>query len=115
MIRTVFSSVPSAPSALLCVLLAACGGSTAGAPGANAPTTQPSQPSQLAATKDPLIKAPGEAKPGDKTTCPVSGEEFVVDASSPKVELNGKTYYFCCSGCDKKFQANPAKFLAPKT
>jgi YHS domain-containing protein len=105
MIRTVLSS------ALLCVLLAACGGSSAG-PGANAPMTQAGQP---AATKDPSIKAPGDAKPGDKTTCPVSGEEFVVEASSPKVEHDGKTYYFCCSGCDKKFQANPAKFLAPKT
>ena len=60
---------------------------------------------------DGPMKAPGEATIGDTTKCPISGEEFVVDASSPKVEHNGKTYYFCCSGCKKKFEADPAKFL----
>jgi Cu+-exporting ATPase len=57
------------------------------------------------------MKAPGEANVGDTTKCPVSGEEFVVEASSPKAEYNGKTYYFCCSGCKKKFEASPEKFL----
>lgn len=57
------------------------------------------------------LKAPGTAQVGDKTTCPVSGEEFTVSASSPKVELDGKTYYFCCGDCAQKFQADPKKFL----
>ncbi|MDF2695924.1 MAG: Lead, cadmium, zinc and mercury transporting ATPase, partial [Labilithrix sp.] len=39
------------------------------------------------------------------------GEEFVVEASSPKAEHNGKTYYFCCSGCKKKFESSPETFL----
>ena len=26
----------------------------------------------------------------------------------------GKTYYFCCSGCAQKFQADPQKYLQPK-
>jgi Cu+-exporting ATPase len=56
------------------------------------------------------LKAPGTAQVGDKTTCPVSGEEFVVAADSPKTELDGKTYYFCCPGCAKKFQADPKKY-----
>jgi Cu+-exporting ATPase len=60
-------------------------------------------------------KAPGTAKIGDKTTCPVSGEEFVVTADSPKAEHEGKTYYFCCPGCDKKFKADPKKFLKTGT
>ena len=27
----------------------------------------------------------------------------------------GKTYYFCCRGCQEKFRADPAKYLMPKT
>ena len=57
----------------------------------------------------PVVPA-GEAKVGDKTKCPVSGEEFVVRADSPKVEHAGKTYYFCCAHCVQKFQANPEKY-----
>jgi YHS domain-containing protein len=56
-------------------------------------------------------KAPGTAQVGDKSVCIVSGEEITVAADSPKVEHEGKTYYFCCSGCAKKFQADPKKYL----
>jgi YHS domain-containing protein len=56
-------------------------------------------------------KAPGTAKVGDKSVCIVSGEEITVAADSPKVEHEGKTYYFCCGGCAKKFQADPKKYL----
>ena len=80
----------------LALALAACGGSST-----NTPATSASQPA---------LKAPGEARVGDKTRCPVSGEEFVVTESSPKAEYNGKTYYFCCGGCDTKFKADPQKF-----
>lgn len=80
--------------------LAACGG---GAPRAATPN----------APAGALVK-PGDAKLGDRTTCPVSGEEFVVSADSPKAEYNGKTYYFCCPGCDKKFSAEPEKFIGQK-
>jgi P-type Cu+ transporter len=27
----------------------------------------------------------------------------------------GKTYYFCCRGCQEKFRTDPAKYLMPKT
>lgn len=84
-------------------LLSACGGATP-PPAAPSATTAP-------AAGAPVV-APGDAKVGDKTTCPVSGEEFVVTAASPKVEYQGKTYFFCCSGCDKKFQADPQKYLS---
>ncbi len=60
---------------------------------------------------DGPVKPAGEAQVGDTTKCPVSGEEFVVEATSPKVEHEGKTYYFCCSGCQKKFQSDPAKYV----
>ncbi len=59
-------------------------------------------------------KVPGEAKVGDKTKCLVMGDEFVVAENSPKVEHEGKTYYFCCPGCVSKFKENPAKYLGNK-
>jgi YHS domain-containing protein len=78
-------------------LVAACGGSS----------PQPSSPAGAVGT----LKAPGEAKVGDRSKCPVSGEDFVVSETSPKVEYQGKTYYFCCPGCAKKFEGDPQKFL----
>ena len=56
------------------------------------------------------VKAPGEAKPGDASRCTVTGEEIDVEASTPHSEHNGKTYYFCCTGCKKKFDAEPGKY-----
>ena len=73
---------------------------------ANAPAAAPS-PASSSAT----FKAPGIATVGDKTTCLVSNEEFTVVAGSPKVDYKGKTYYFCCPGCDSKFKADPEKYL----
>lgn len=92
---------------LLCPLFfaVACGGAAAPPPAAPSPN-----PAGAAASSAPLV-APGEAKVGDRTKCPVSGEEFVVAADSPHAEHNGKTYYFCCPDCPKAFQANPEKFV----
>ncbi len=56
---------------------------------------------------------PGQAVVGDRTRCPVSGEEFVVTAESPHAEHEGRTYYFCCAHCIERFQANPAQFTQP--
>ena len=58
------------------------------------------------------LKKPGEATLGDRTTCPVSGEVFTVATDSPKVEFEGKTYFFCCNDCVADFQKDPAKYVA---
>jgi len=79
--------------------LAACGG---------APSAQPTTPPGALPAG---VKKPGEAQMGDKTVCPVSGEEFTVTASSPKADYKGKTVYFCCGGCDAKFTANPEQYM----
>jgi len=84
---------------VLVALSCACAAST---PPAASPATQsPATP----------LKAPGEAQIGDRTTCPVSHDEFVVKADSPQVTYEGKTYYFCCKGCTGKFKADPKKYL----
>ena len=97
---------------LLSLLVGACGGSPAPAasPG---PTPAVAAPVAAVPSATPAgpIKAPGDAKIGDKTKCAVSGEEMVVEATSPKAEYKGKTYYFCCGGCKQKFEADPAKYL----
>jgi Cu+-exporting ATPase len=43
---------------------------------------------------------------------PVCGMK--VDTANPrgKTEYKGKTYYFCCPGCETKFKANQEKYLA---
>ena len=102
----------SSLSLLSAMTLAACGGATTPQPAAPAAAASgPETPAGAAGAPAGALKAPGDAVVGDKTTCPVSGEEFVVEATSPKVEFEGKTYYTCCSGCLKKLQADPAKYL----
>jgi YHS domain-containing protein len=69
-------------------------------------------PSDPAATHAPVH---GAAKPyavGDKTHCPVTGEEFTVSASTVQVEHDGKHYAFCCADCAPAFTKNPAKYAA---
>ncbi len=98
--------------AMLLIVMAAPGGCTAPA----VRPVPPARPTPAAtATASPTgaaaIVAPGEARVGDRTLCLISDEEFVVTASSPKVEHEGKTYYFCCPGCDSDFKKSPEKYL----
>ena len=98
--------------ALLALGAAACGSPPEGAAAPAAPgAPSVAAPAAAAAPASGPVKELGEAKVGDKAKCAVSGEEFVVEASSPKAEHEGKTYYFCCGGCKKKFEADPAKYL----
>ena len=108
MMRSTFSTFASV--GLFSLLVAACGGAPAPAPVASpAPAVAPVA-APVAGPKAAL-KEPGDAKVGDKTKCAVSGEEMTVEATSPKAEYQGKTYYFCCGGCQKKFEADPAKYV----
>lgn len=91
----------------LLFLLAACGSSNK-EPAAPHQDDHSHGSSGPTANKD--LKKPGEAKPGDKSTCTVTGEEIDVTADTPHSEHEGKTYYFCCTGCKKKFDADPSKF-----
>lgn len=49
---------------------------------------------------------------GKEAVCPVTGEKFKVTEETASVSYKGKTYYFCCPGCDTSFIKNPEKFLA---
>jgi len=85
----------------LLLLCGACGG-------APKPAAAPETGTQVPSA---AIKAPGEAMVGDRTRCPVSGEEFVVSEDSPHADYAGKTYYFCCPHCVDKFKADPQTYL----
>jgi len=43
------------------------------------------------------------------TIDPICGME--VDETEIKTEFNGKTYYFCATGCKKRFEENPEEFI----
>ncbi len=79
----------------------------------SAPTPTPAVASApVAATP---VAAPAAGEPpliavGTKMKCPVSGEEFVVKATTTQIVYNGKRYAFCCSDCKPDFEKNPAKF-----
>ena len=77
--------------------------------------SQPASPPTTAATKKQTVKPPGVAAIGDRTYCPVTGEEFTVTAQSPKAQVGGKTYYFCCGKCVPTFQANPGRYIRSST
>jgi len=41
---------------------------------------------------------------------PVCGMEVAVAASTESAEHDGHTYWFCCSGCRSRFEAEPARY-----
>lgn len=45
----------------------------------------------------------------EQTTCPIMGAAINKDIF---VEYKGKKVYFCCPGCEDKFNEEPEKFLA---
>lgn len=49
---------------------------------------------------------------GNKVICPVTQEEFFITEKTPKIEYEGKTYYFCCEGCIEKFKKEPQKYIS---
>lgn len=44
-----------------------------------------------------------------QTTCPIMGGDIDPTVSGT---YKGRTVYYCCAMCDKKFQKDPAKYLA---
>ena len=49
-------------------------------------------------------------KVGTRATCPVTGEEFTIGKNTVHAEYKGKHVYFCCGGCKKDFDKDPAKY-----
>jgi len=62
----------------------------------------------LASMTDEPIEAVAAAI--EQTTCPVMGGNPINKALF--IEYKGKKVYFCCPGCEEKFNAEPEKYIA---
>lgn len=75
------------------------------APGPVAKTTEPAKTASEVAVAAP-------SKDGyPLTTCLVSGEKLGEMGEPVNYSYQGRTVKFCCKGCQKDFDADPAKFL----
>ncbi len=52
---------------------------------------------------------------GLKAVCPVTKNEFTVTEETLAVDYKGKTYYFCCPGCDSEMSKDPEKYVGQET
>lgn len=41
----------------------------------------------------------------------VCGMRFEASRAATSVEIDGRTYHFCCDGCRKEFEADPRRFI----
>ena len=88
---------------------------------AHRPTFAPeaAQTVSTGASTAPALATPAsEPQPGvgpAEATDPVCGMTVDVATARFASELEGTTYYFCCPACKKKFEADPAQYLAVKT
>jgi P-type Cu+ transporter len=51
--------------------------------------------------------------PASSATDPVCGMAVDPATARAKTEYAGQTYYFCCPHCRERFEADPARYLAP--
>src|ERR1051326_6490127 len=60
-----------------------------------------------------VIPSQGPSTPAGQTARdPVCGMTVNPETAPARLEHDGRTYYFCCSGCMEKFRAAPAKYLS---
>ena len=69
-----------------------------GSPSATAPSTQPAPDDQTLAAR--------------QKTCPVTGEPLDSMGGPVRVEVNGRTVFVCCKGCEPALRKNPEKYLS---
>jgi len=50
--------------------------------------------------------------PPEKAHDPVCGMEVVIAPGAVTAEYEGQTFWFCCGGCKKRFEAEPEKYAA---
>lgn len=81
-------------------------------PKAEAPKPQARQKKVKA--EKAVLRAVTADEIGKQAACPVTGETLTVKEDTGSASYKGKTYYFCCPGCDKSFLANPEKYTAKK-
>ena len=72
--------------------------------GAAAAASAKQTPAALASTTEPAVAVD-----------PVCGMTVAATATSHPLAHNGVTYYFCCTGCRRKFELDPAAYVTKET
>ncbi|MCL8207431.1 MAG: YHS domain-containing protein [Actinomycetia bacterium] len=48
---------------------------------------------------------------GSRVEDPVCHMTVVVEATTPRSEHRGATYYFCCEACKRRFDQDPDRYV----
>ena len=88
-------------------------GAAGAAPARNTPAPAPGAPRAPGAPHGPGAPA-GQAEPGQAVD-PVCGMTVAATAASRPLAFDGVTYYFCCTGCRRKFELDPAAYVTRET
>jgi xanthine dehydrogenase accessory factor len=62
---------------------------------------------EIVAVRRQRVAPPEPAPPPTTAVDPICGMEILVTESTPRVEHDGATVYFCCEGCRSTFAADP--------
>ncbi|MEO7672445.1 MAG: YHS domain-containing protein, partial [Pyrinomonadaceae bacterium] len=71
-------------------------------------------PVQISRKSETVAHGEMMASPQGKSVDPVCGMTVDPNTAAGSHEINGKTYYFCSTGCLNKFKQDPEAFLSPK-
>ncbi len=65
--------------------------------------------------KELLSRQVNKNEIGKEVTCPVTKNKFTVTQDTKVIDYKGKTYYFCCPGCDIEFIKAPEKYILSRS
>ena len=97
---------------------AGCGSPSATGPQEKSPAAAaaPEQAAadQAAETAEGLkeLSAADRAAAEKQSFCPVTGELLGSMGKPYKIEVEGRTVFLCCPGCEEKFRKDPEKYFA---
>jgi len=78
----------------------------------NCPQAQGSQPVGTGTARSKPLSPDDQALAARQKTCPVTGEPLDSMGGPVRVEVNGRTVFVCCKGCEPALRKNPAKYLS---
>jgi xanthine dehydrogenase accessory factor len=64
---------------------------------------------EIVAVRRQRVAPPEPAPPPTTAVDPICGMEILITESTPRVERDGATMYFCCEGCRSTFAADPVR------
>jgi xanthine dehydrogenase accessory factor len=83
---------------------------------AGAAAAAPARSSTAAAPgRTPAAEAPARHAEPAEAADPVCGMTVAATAASQPLAHDGVTYYFCCTGCRRKFELDPAAYVTRET